>query len=148
MLHSGKKGLVILVNATERKRPPLVANLGDFSRPVRVRPVRYLNIEWWAIDSEDTWPGMVMDLRRLGFESTAYGDEVLVREPELLYEPQMEGPNAPDGLKPFPKLQPSIRIHRTAPVQLSDFAYLDEEDEEAQEPIGTQLEPEDLDDRF
>ncbi len=97
----------------ERKRAPLLANLGDLNRPLRVRPVRYLGREWWAIASEDTWPGMVMDLRRLGFESVALEDEVLVREGTLAYEPQMEGPAAPSGLKPFPLIQPTIRIQQS-----------------------------------
>jgi hypothetical protein len=77
------------VKNTERKRAPLLANLGDFNRPLRVRPVRYMGREWWAIASEDTWPGMVMDLRRLGFEAVALEEEVLVRESTSVYEPQM-----------------------------------------------------------
>ena len=101
------------VKNAERKRAPLLANLGDLNRPLRVRPVRYLGREWWAIASEDTWPGMVMDLRRLGFESVALEDEVLVREGTLAYEPQMEGPAAPSGLKPFPLIQPTIRIQQS-----------------------------------
>jgi len=68
--------------------------------------------EWWAIASEDTWPGMVMDLRRLGFEAVALEEEVLVREGMPAYEPQMEGPAAPSGLKPFPTIHPTISIQR------------------------------------
>jgi hypothetical protein len=75
-----EKGRFIIVKKAEGKRTSLLANLGDLNRPLRVRPVRYLAREWWAIDAEDTWPGMVMDLRRLGFESVAMADEVLVRE--------------------------------------------------------------------
>lgn len=96
----------------ERKRAPLLANLGDFNRPLRVRPVRYMGREWWAIASEDTWPGMVMDLRRLGFEAVALGEEVLVRESTSVYDPQMEGPAASSGLKPFPTIHPTISILR------------------------------------
>lgn len=133
------------MNATERKRTPLVANLGDIHRSVRVRPVRYLGQEWWAIDEEDTWAGMVMDLRRLGFESTALGSEVFVREPSSVYEPMMEGPNAPTNLRPLPSIHPTIRIRREATFSLSDFAYLDEEDEESADSRPDELEPEDLD---
>ena len=111
----------------ERKRAPLLANLGDFNRPLRVRPVRYLGREWWAIASEDTWPGMVMDLRRLGFESVALEDEVLVREGTLAYEPQMEGPATPSGLKPFPMIQPTIRIQQSYQPR---YPFLDEHDAE------------------
>jgi len=100
------------VKNAERKRAPLLANLGDFNRPVRVRPVRYMGREWWAIASEDTWPGMVMDLRRLGFEAVALNEEVLVREGSSAYEPQMEGPTALEGLKPFPAIHPTISIRR------------------------------------
>src|SRR6266567_9283574 len=91
-----EKGTVLVVKKTERKREPLVANLGDLNRPLRVRPVRFMGREWWAIDSEDTWPGMVMDLRRLGFESIAWEDEVLVREGAAVAY-QAEGPAVPDG---------------------------------------------------
>ena len=107
-----KKGKFIIVKNAERKRAPLLANLGDFNRPLRVRPVRYMSREWWAIASEDTWPGMVMDLRRLGFEAVALEEEVLVREGTSAYEPQMEGPAALDGLKPFPTIHPTISIRR------------------------------------
>ncbi|HKV02842.1 MAG TPA: hypothetical protein VJQ26_11990, partial [Ktedonobacteraceae bacterium] len=81
----------------EKKRATLLANLGDLNRPLRVRPVNVMGLDWWAIDPEDTWPGMVMDLRRLGFESMAWGEEVLVREGMPVYEPQMEGPAEPGG---------------------------------------------------
>src|SRR2546421_10604559 len=87
--------------------------------------------EWWAVAAEDTWPGMVMDLRRLGFEAMAWEDEVLVREGSPAYEPQMEGPAAPGGLKPFPLIHPTIQIHKeTYSTSLADFAYLDEFDDE------------------
>ncbi|MGH2511002.1 MAG: hypothetical protein ACRDHZ_26870, partial [Ktedonobacteraceae bacterium] len=86
----------------ERKHDVLVANLGDLNRPLRVRPVNVMGRDWWAIDVEDLWPGMVMDLRRLGFESMAWENEVLVREGAPAYEPQMEGPTGAEGLKPFP----------------------------------------------
>jgi hypothetical protein len=107
-----KEGKFVIVKNAERKRAPLLANLGDFNRPLRVRSVRYMGREWWAIASEDTWPGMVMDLRRLGFEAVASGEEVLVRESTSVYDPQMEGPVAPSGLKPFPTIHPTISILR------------------------------------
>lgn len=94
----------------EHRRAPLLANLGDIHRPLRVRLVRYMNREWWAVDSADTWPGMVMDLRRLGFESVAVEDEVLVREATSLYEPELAGPLAPGGFKPFPTIMPTIKV--------------------------------------
>ncbi len=108
----------------ERRRAPLLAKLGELNRPLRVRPVRYMSREWWAVDAADTWPGMVMDLRRLGFEAVAFEEEVLVRENSSMYEPQMEGPLAPTGLKPFPTIAPTIMIRREA--YLSESADLDE----------------------
>ncbi|MEO8972874.1 MAG: hypothetical protein ABI406_14900 [Ktedonobacteraceae bacterium] len=128
----------------EKKRASLVANLGDINRPLRVRPVRVMNREWWAVDAEDTWPGMVMDLRRLGFESMAWEDEVLVREGAPAYEPQMEGPAAPHGLKPFPLIQPTIQIHKESfSTSLADFSHLDSDDDEDIEDED-EFEPEDL----
>lgn len=64
-----------------------------------------------------------MDLRRLGFESMAWEAEVLVREGSPAYEPQMEGPAGPEGLKSFPVLHPTIQILKD---QLVDTGYLDE----------------------
>ncbi len=141
-----QKGRFIIVKKAERKRASLVANLGDFNRPVRVRPVRYLGSEWWAVDAEDTWPGIVMDLRRLGFESMALGEEVLVREPS--FEAQMDSPIVPEGFKPFPVIHPTIRIRKTyvtryADVEeVEDLEDLDEEDMEEED----EFEPEDLED--
>ncbi|HTI14513.1 MAG TPA: hypothetical protein VL461_08100 [Dictyobacter sp.] len=112
----------------EQKRKTLLANLGDLNRPLRVRPVRYLGREWWAIDAEDTWPGMVMDLRRLGFEAVAMEDEVLVRESSPAPEPQMAGPNAPDGLKPFPIVHSTIQIRTES--SLREYASYDSYDED------------------
>jgi len=94
----------------ERRRDALRANLGDLNRPLRVRPVNVMGRDWWAVHAEDIWPGMVMDLRRLGFESMAWENEVLVRESSPMYQPQMEGPAGPEGLKPFPVLHPTIQI--------------------------------------
>ncbi len=132
----------------ERKRASLLASLGDLNRPLRVRLVRYMGREWWAIDSEDTWPGMVMDLRRLGFESVAMSEEVLVREGSPALEPKMDGQDFPGGLRPFPEIHPTIRIRKESfspNYSDSDLVYLDEyeEDEEEEED---ELEPEDLDD--
>lgn len=114
----------------ERKRDPLMANLGDLNRPLRVRPVNVMGRDWWAIDSEDLWPGMVMDLRRLGFESMAWENEVLVREGTPAYEPQMEGPAGPESLKPFPVVNPTIQI-RKDPYSDAGYPqdYGDDEDE-------------------
>src|SRR5713101_9912641 len=111
----------------ERKRPLLLANLGDFNQPLRVRPVRVMGREWWAVDAEDTWPGMVTDLRRLGFESMAWGEEVLVREGAPVYEPQMSGPVELSGLRPFPVVNPTIKIRpESYSTSSSDLSYLDE----------------------
>lgn len=130
----------------ERKRIPLLASLGDLNRPFRVRPVRVLGREWWAIDAEDIWPGLVMDLRRLGFESMAMGDEVLVRESAPAYEPQMDGPASPNGLRPFPTVNPTIRVRKESySTRYSDPAYFDEYDEEEEEEDEFQIE--DLDDK-
>ena len=134
----------------ERKRTPLMANLGDLNRPLRVRPVRYMGREWWAIDAEDIWPGIVMDLRRLGFESVAMGAEVLVREGTPPLEEKLEGPGALSGLKPFPPITPSIQIRRQLPEYSSDYAdltYLDEydEDDEENSEDEEEYEAEDLD---
>ncbi|HLI09575.1 MAG TPA: hypothetical protein VKV40_23635 [Ktedonobacteraceae bacterium] len=130
----------------DKKRTSLLANLGDLNRPLRVRPVRVMGREWWAVDSEDTWPGMVMDLRRLGFESMAWEDEVLVREAPA-YEPQMEGPAAPGGLKPFPPVHPTIQIRREySPGYDEEFRYLDEYDDDDDEYLEEEdeFEPDDL----
>ena len=129
----------------EKKRASLVANLGDLNRPLRVRPVRVMGREWWAVDSEDTWAGMVMDLRRLGFESMAWEDEVLVREGAPAYEPQMEGPAAPQGLKPFPLIHATIQIHKESfSTGFADFSYLDNEDDDEDMEDEDEFEPEDL----
>lgn len=118
-----KKGRFIIVKKAERKQSSLLASLGDLNRPLRVKPVRYLAREWWSVDPEDIWPGMVMDLRRLGFESVAMEEHVLVREGSPMYEPQMEGPNALSGLKPFPTISPTIQIRRES--YLTDYSYMD-----------------------
>ncbi|GCE48997.1 hypothetical protein EI42_01510 [Thermosporothrix hazakensis] len=121
----------------KRKRTSLMAILGDLNRPLRVRPVRYMGREWWAIDPEDIWPGMVMDLRRLGFEAMAMGDEVLVRESMPALEAPVDGSMYPGGLKPFPSVHPTIRIRKDAySTRYSGLSYLDEEEDE--------LEPTDL----
>ncbi len=134
---------------TERKRAPLLANLGDFNRPLRVRPVRYMGREWWAIASEDTWPGMVMDLRRLGFEAVALEEEVLVRESASVYEPQMEGPGAPGGLKPFPTIHPTISILRESywprHLSLDEDYHIDDDDVDDEDYEDDEWETEDLD---
>ena len=120
-----------MMKKAEKKRVTFMANLGDLNRPLRVRPVNVEGRNWWAVGAEDTWPGMVMDLRRLGFESMAWGEEVLVREGTLAYEPQMDGPAAPEGLKPFPLIHPTIQIRRELSYSsdLPDLTYLDEYDE-------------------
>jgi hypothetical protein len=140
-----KKGRFSIVKKAERKSTPLLASLGDFNRPLRVRPVRYMSREWWAIDSEDTWPGIVMDLRRLGFESVAMGEEVLVREGSPTPEAQLEGPAALSGLKPFPLITPTIQIRRELTDYTPDYgsvAYLDEYNDDEDEE---EYEAEDLD---
>jgi hypothetical protein len=120
-----------MMKKAEKKRVTFMANLGDLNRPLRVRPVNVEGRNWWAVGAEDTWPGMVMDLRRLGFESMAWGEEVLVREGTLAYEPQMDGPAAPEGLKPFPLIHPTIQIRRELSYSsdFPDLTYLDEYDE-------------------
>jgi hypothetical protein len=130
----------------ERKRASLLANLSDLNRPLRVRPVRVMGHEWWAIDPEDTWPGMVMDLRRLGFESMARESEVLVRESSPIYDSRMDSPVIPEGLKPFPLIHPTIQIHRESYSlnygDISPDEYNDDEDVEEED----EFEPDDLDD--
>ena len=101
-----------MMKKAEKKRVTFMASLGELNRPLRVRPVNVEGRNWWAIDPDETWPGMVMDLRRLGFESMAFGEEVLVRESMSAYEPQMEGPAAQGGLQPFRSTHPSIHIWR------------------------------------
>ncbi len=112
-----------MMKKAEKKRVTFKASLGDLNRPLRVRPVNVEGRNWWAVDAEDTWPGMVMDLRRLGFESMAYGEEVLVREGSPAYEPQMEGPAAQGGLRPFPTISSRIQIRREL-SSTDDFADL------------------------
>jgi hypothetical protein len=136
------------VKKAEGKPASLFANLGDINRPLRVRPVRYMGREWWAVDAEDIWPGMVMDLRRLGFESVAMGEEVLVREGAPAYDLQMDGPDAQGGLKPFPTVHPTIQIRKESySPGYADLTYLDEYDEEdgEEEDEEDEFEPEDLD---
>ncbi len=112
-----------MMKKAEKKRVTFKATLGDLNRPLRVRPVNVEGRNWWAVDAEDTWPGMVMDLRRLGFESMAHGEEVLVREGMPAYEPQMEGPAAQGGLRPLPTISPRIQIRRELSSE-EDFADL------------------------
>ena len=115
------------MNKAAKKRTTFLATLGDLNRPLRVRPVSVLGQDWWAVDAEDTWPGMVMDLRRLGFESMAWGEEVLVREGMPDYEPQMSGPAELSGLRPFPVVNPTIKIRpESYSTSSSDLSYLDE----------------------
>ena len=139
----------------ERKQTALMANLGDFNRPLHVRPVRYLGQEWWSISSEDIWPGIVMDLRRLGFEAVAMNDEVLVREDfSSSEELQMDDLNAANGLKPFPVIHPTIRVYKES--TLPEYAYFgqresdgyDEDgyDDEEEDEVEDEWVPVDLDD--
>ncbi len=131
----------------ERKKTALMANLGDINRSLRVRPVRYMGREWWAVDGDDTWPGMVMDLRRLGFEAVASGVEVLVREQPPEYEPQLDGPTGPQGLSPFPTIQPRIRVRKeTYAASYGDLTYMDEPDNLDQDDEDNEMETEELDD--
>jgi hypothetical protein len=125
-----------MIKKAERKRATLLANLGDLNRPLRVRPVNVEGHDWWAIDPEDTWPGMVIDLRRLGFESIAWGEEVLVREGLQAYDPQMGEPGEPGGLRPFPIIQPTIKIQREPhSTNLPEVDYLDEYDDDDEDEI-------------
>ena len=121
-----------IMNKAAKKRTTLLATLGDLNRPLRVRPVSVMGEDWWAVDAEDTWPGMVMDLRRLGFESMAWGEEVLVRESSPAYESQMSGPAELGGLRPFPVVHPTIKIRPESYSTIApDLSYLDEYDNEA-----------------
>jgi hypothetical protein len=145
--HILKKGRFIIVKKAERKKTALMANLGDINRPLRVRPVRYMGREWWAVDAEDTWPGMVMDLRRLGFEAVASGAEVLVREQAPEYEPQLDGPMGPEGLSPFPTIQPRIRVRKESyEASYGGLTYLDEPENLDQDEDNNEWETEELDD--
>jgi len=120
------------MNKAAKKRTTLLATLGHLNRPLRVRPVSVMGQDWWAVDAEDTWPGMVMDLRRLGFESMAWGEEVLVRESSPAYESQMSGPAELGGLRPFPVVHPTIKIRPESYSTIApDLSYLDEYDNEA-----------------
>jgi hypothetical protein len=132
-----------MMKKAEKKRVTFMASLGDLNRPLRVRPVNVEGRNWWAIDAEETWPGMVMDLRRLGFESMAHGEEVLVREGMPAYEPQMEGPDATGGLKPFPKINPTILIRRELSYSddYADLSYLDEYDTDEEDAEEDEFEP-------
>ena len=127
------------MKSAEGKKTTLLAHRGELNRPLRVRPVRYMGREWWAIEPDDVWPGMVMDLRRLGFEAVALADEVLVREGAPAYELQMDGPAASDGLRPFPVVHPTISIGRDSrsvryrqrdEYEYEDYDAMDEDVEE------------------
>jgi hypothetical protein len=124
-----------MMKKAEKKRVTFKATLGDLNRPLRVRPVNVEGRNWWAVDAEDTWPGMVMDLRRLGFESMAHGEEVLVREGMPAYEPQMEGPAAQGGLRPFPTISPRMQIRRelSSEEDFADLIPLDDDEEAFEE---------------
>ena len=125
------------MNKAAKKRTTFLATLGDLNRPLRVRPVNVMGQDWWAVEAEDTWPGMVMDLRRLGFESMAWGEEVLVREGTPAYEPQMSGPAELSGLRPFPAVNPTIKIRPEAySTNMPDLSYLDEYDDNEEEESG------------
>jgi hypothetical protein len=132
-----------MMKKAEKKRTPLLATLGDLNRPLRVRPVNVMGQDWWAVDAEDTWPGMVMDLRRLGFESMAWGEEVLVREGSPAYEPRMDGPAELGGLRPFPLAHPTIQIRKESySTSIPDLSYLDEDEDD--EDFGEdEIEPDD-----
>ena len=126
-----------IMNKAAKKRTTFLATLGDLNRPLRVRPVNVMGQDWWAVEAEDTWPGMVMDLRRLGFESMAWGEEVLVREGTPAYEPQMSGPAELSGLRPFPVVNPTIKIRpEEYSTNMPDLSYLDEYDDDEEEDIG------------
>jgi hypothetical protein len=130
------------MNKAEKKRTTLLATLGDLNRPLRVRPVNVMGQDWWAVDAEDTWPGMVMDLRRLGFESMAWGEEVLVREGMPAYDPQMSGPAELGGLRPFPLMHPTIQIRKeSSSTSVPDLSYLDEYDDDDQDFGEDEIEP-------
>ncbi|HEX4207971.1 MAG TPA: hypothetical protein VHZ51_27980 [Ktedonobacteraceae bacterium] len=132
--------------AERNQKTTLVANLGDINRPLRVRPVRYLGREWWAVDGEDTWPGMVMDLRRLGFEAVAMGAEVLVREQPPAYEPMMDNLQGSEGLQPFPTINPKIRVRKESYLaSYGDMTYLDEPEEMDIREDEDEWEPEEAD---
>jgi hypothetical protein len=121
-----------IMNKAAKKRATFLATLGELNRPLRVRPVSVMGQDWWAVDAEDTWPGMVMDLRRLGFESMAWEEEVLVRESPPAYESQMSGPAELGGLRPFPLVHPTIKIRpESYSTNAPDLSYLDEYDNEA-----------------
>lgn len=122
----------------ERKPDALMANLGDLNRPLRVRPASVMGRDWWAVNAEDIWPGMVMDLRRLGFESMAWENEVLVREGTPAYEPQMEGPAGPEGLRPFPVVNPTIQVRKDP---YSDAGYPEEEYADDEDSLEDAIEP-------
>jgi len=120
-----------MMKKADKKHTTLLATLGDLNRPLRVRPVNVMGHDWWAIDAEDTWPGIVMDLRRLGFESMAWGEEVLVREGGSVYESQMSGPVELGGLKPFPIIHPTIQIRKESySTGYPDLDYLNDYDDD------------------
>jgi len=131
-----------MMKKADKKRTTLLATLGDLNRPLRVRPVNAMGQDWWAVDAADTWPGMVMDLRRLGFESMAWGEEVLVREGTPAYEPQMDGPAELSGLRPFPLMHPTIQIRKESySTSVPDLSYLDEYDDDDQDFGDDEIEP-------
>ncbi len=131
-----------IMNKAAKKRTTFLATLGDLNRPLRVRPVSVMGQDWWAVDAEDTWPGMVMDLRRLGFESMAWGEEVLVREGMPDYESQMSGPAELSGLRPFPAVNPTIKIRpESNSTSFPELSYLDEDDNQDEDFEEEEFEP-------
>jgi len=65
---------------------------------------------------------MVMDLRRLGLEATALGDEVLFREVAAM--PHMEPVEG--GLRPLPEVPASVFIHPDDSMDLADYSDLED----------------------
>lgn len=112
----------------KREEPPRLkaktrlATIGSIARPLRVRARYHEGRQWWAVIPEDTWPGMVMDLRRLGLEAKALGDEVLFREVAAV--PVMEPVEG--GRSPLPEIPASVYIHPDESPDLADFADLED----------------------
>jgi hypothetical protein len=82
------------VESTTSAETPLrmIVVLPGVDRQLHVERRQVLGREMWAVDEEECWPGMVMDLRRLSADVTAmtWDGEVLLSGSDLVLRPLPE----------------------------------------------------------
>ncbi len=74
----------------------MIALLPGTGRELRVARRQVLGREMWAVDEQDCWPGMVMELRRLSDDMTVmtWDGEVVLFGPDLVLRPLREEASA------------------------------------------------------